>query len=111
MEGRERENGATAARRVGMAERSLLCMWPVPVGWSVGLLVVELVGSIVSVEMLADREVITLAGGIAVFAGSITAWLAIATAVRVRALRRRRLAVANESGAGQDVQCRPLANR
>jgi hypothetical protein len=73
-----------------MAESNPLRRWLAPTVWSVGLLAVVLVGSIVSVKMLSDRDAITLAGGIAVFAVSITAWFAVTAAIWVRAVRAGR---------------------
>lgn len=64
--------------------------WLAPTVWSVGLLAVVLVGSIVSVKILSDRDAITLAGGIAVFVVSITAWFAVTAAIWVRAIRAGR---------------------
>jgi hypothetical protein len=72
-----------------MREPNLLRRWAAPTAWSLGLLAVVLVGSIVSVQMLSDRNAITLAGGIAVFAVAITAWFAVTAAIWVRAIRGR----------------------
>ena len=73
-----------------MAEPNPLVRWLAPTGWSVGLLAVVLVGSIVSVKTLSDLDAITLVGGIAVFAVSITAWFAVTAAIWVRAVHAGR---------------------
>jgi hypothetical protein len=77
------------------------------------LLAVVLVGSIVSVTMLSRRDAITLPGGIAVFAISITAWFAVAVAIWVRHFRRRGPAAAPKAGAStrREVERPPLVNR
>jgi hypothetical protein len=85
--------------------------WIAPTAWSVGLLAVVLVGSTVSVKMLSDRDAITLAGGIAVFAVSISAWCAVTTALVVRRLRGRAGQVERPADRPYEVQRPPLVNR
>ena len=72
-----------------MPESGRLCTWVAPTVWSLGLLAVVQVRSIASVKMPSERDAITLAGGIAVFTVSITAWCAVTAAIWVRAIRAR----------------------
>jgi hypothetical protein len=95
-----------------MAGPNPLRRWLASAAWSVGLLAVVLVGSIVSVKMLSERDAITLAGGIAIFAVSITAWFALTAAIWTRAYRiGRRAAAHTPQVAPREVERRPLVNR
>jgi Kef-type K+ transport system membrane component KefB len=60
---------------LAMPRPAVATVWIVPVLVSVAGLAVVLTGSILTVSVLSARDAITLAGGIAVFAVSITAWL------------------------------------
>jgi hypothetical protein len=82
-----------------------------PIAWSVGLLAVVLVGSIVSVRMLSDRDVITLAGGVAVFAVTISAWFAVTTALVTRRFRGRTGRVERPAERPHEIERPPLVNR
>jgi hypothetical protein len=94
-----------------VAEPSPLRRWLAPAGWSVGLLAVVLVGSIVSVKMMSDRDAITLAGGIAVFATSITAWFAVTAAIWVRAVRLGRPNPGGAARHGAATADQPVARK
>lgn len=95
-----------------MHERSRMRRWLAPTVWSLGLLAVVLAGSIASVTMLSDRDAITLAGGIAIFAVAITAWFAVTTATWVRALRaQHRVLDPSPPGPPREVQRPPLVHR
>jgi uncharacterized membrane protein YhaH (DUF805 family) len=85
--------------------------WIAPIAWSVGLLAVVLVGSIVSVKMLSDRDAITLAGGIAVFAVAISAWFVVTTALVVHRLRGRGGPVERPADRLREIERPPLVNR
>jgi hypothetical protein len=97
---------------LAMAEPNPLRRWLAPAAWSVGLLAVVLVGAIVSVKLLSDRDAITLAGGIAVFAISITAWFAATSAIWMRAIRAGRRDAADAPRlTPREVERPPLVNR
>lgn len=94
-----------------MTGTTKLRTWIAPIAWSVGLLAVVLVGSIVSVKMLSDRDAITLAGGIAVFAVTISAWFAVTTALVVRRLHGRASRVDRPTVRLREIERPPLVNR
>jgi hypothetical protein len=73
-----------------MSRPNGVAAWVAPTTLSLALLVVVLIGSIVTVSMLSIRNAITLVGGIAVFAVSVTAWLVVTVAIVSRSLRRWR---------------------